>query len=912
MIRPGITTPDQADELNQMLAEWRLWKQATHSPPIVSNGQGSLGLDLTPGAIQLGLLVPAQITPDVSGGYNWVESQPVVDGTWIPKPGGLTGSGAYGSAYPARDPNGSPALPSGNAWLTPGMYGNGVATLQDWLVVAAGQPDALVRVTSQSTSVITTTGLAEVQTITAPAGTYGGTFLTSVGTFSGISTAAQAQTVLDASYGGGVVAATGGPLPAVPIVVTWQTPGPQAVITVTSSSLTPTGTASVTETTLGVAAQNYNAYPGKIEQSSPYTLALSDSLSCWVMNLESSTVPPIATDEVQTLSITGGTPTSGSFKLTWNGQTTGTIAYNASAATVQTALRALSNVGGTNITCSGGSLPGTAVVITFTSSFANLPQNLITAGTNTMNNSAVPGVARTTAGTSAVMEGYLIGYANDGKAVYYAGEPTPQITVTSVNAGTGDSTISLTNQTIEIDLASGLNVASDDGKPKVLLQAASSTHAGGISLGNQTLGTGIKTADAYVSTTYVQAGSYMQAGSYVAAYGSPILASNFGAAGVYISCNSGSAQSHITNFYIDGATYPLADLMLGGTLSGGVNTGANCTLSFSYGNSTSSIPQSLFQNANYATTNSSGVVKTGIWDTLVDGSSVSGGLITTKGSNTFGTGSVTSVALTAPSGELTVSGSPITTSGTLALTWHTQTANTIFAGPSSGAAAAPTFRTPVPLDLAGSTAIDKVLGISHTSTTTLEYKTIAGSGGITVTPTAGTLTIDGSGAGSGTSFRGVTNGGTCGNTTTETTILNGTLAGTLNLAANFWTQGKVVRIKMGGTVVSTGSPNLTIRVKDTVAPTTLASNTYNAFPNISSLFWLDLTIVAVDNSGTLTVQGVVLFNSGGIAGTAQAMQLISATVSVTPGNSETLDVTAQWSAANMMNSITAAFGTVEW
>ena len=40
------------------------------------------------------------------------------------------------------------------------------------------------------------------------------------------------------------------------------------------------------------------------------------------------------TDEVQTVTITGG-PTGGTFTLTWGGQTTAAIAYNATAATVQ-------------------------------------------------------------------------------------------------------------------------------------------------------------------------------------------------------------------------------------------------------------------------------------------------------------------------------------------------------------------------------------------------------------------------------------------------------------------------------------------------------------------------------------------------------------------------------------------------
>jgi hypothetical protein len=61
-------------------------------------------------------------------------------------------------------------------------------------------------------------------------------------------------------------------------------------------------------------------------------------------------------------------------------------------------------------------------------------------------------------------------------------------------------------------------------------------------------------------------------------------------------------------------------------------------------------------------------------------------------------GTVTSVALTVPA-ELSVSGSPVTTSGTLAVTKATQTANTVWAGPTSGSAAQPTFRALVAADI---------------------------------------------------------------------------------------------------------------------------------------------------------------------------------------------------------------------
>jgi hypothetical protein len=63
-----------------------------------------------------------------------------------------------------------------------------------------------------------------------------------------------------------------------------------------------------------------------------------------------------------------------------------------------------------------------------------------------------------------------------------------------------------------------------------------------------------------------------------------------------------------------------------------------------------------------------------------------------------GSGTVTSVALTVPS-EFSVSGSPVTASGTLAVSKATQSANTIFAGPTTGGAAVPTFRAAVAADL---------------------------------------------------------------------------------------------------------------------------------------------------------------------------------------------------------------------
>lgn len=61
-------------------------------------------------------------------------------------------------------------------------------------------------------------------------------------------------------------------------------------------------------------------------------------------------------------------------------------------------------------------------------------------------------------------------------------------------------------------------------------------------------------------------------------------------------------------------------------------------------------------------------------------------------------GGVTSVALSLPA-IFTVSGSPVTSTGTLTGTLATQTANFIWSGPTSGGAAAPTFRALVAADI---------------------------------------------------------------------------------------------------------------------------------------------------------------------------------------------------------------------
>ncbi len=74
-------------------------------------------------------------------------------------------------------------------------------------------------------------------------------------------------------------------------------------------------------------------------------------------------------------------------------------------------------------------------------------------------------------------------------------------------------------------------------------------------------------------------------------------------------------------------------------------------------------------------------------------------LITYIPTSGAGSGTVTSVAMTVPSGIFTILGSPITSSGTLQVGLVNQLANTVWCGPTSGAESVPTFRLLVSDDI---------------------------------------------------------------------------------------------------------------------------------------------------------------------------------------------------------------------
>jgi len=112
-----------------------------------------------------------------------------------------------------------------------------------------------------------------------------------------------------------------------------------------------------------------------------------------------------ATHTTQTATVTGGA-TGGTFTLTYGGQTTVPLAFNATAVAVQTALQALSSIGSGNVTVSGGA--GGPYTVVFGPVFVGDVTAITASG------------ASLTGGTS---PGVSIANVSDGKYVGYTIEP---------------------------------------------------------------------------------------------------------------------------------------------------------------------------------------------------------------------------------------------------------------------------------------------------------------------------------------------------------------------------------------------------------------------------------------------------------------------------------------------------------
>lgn len=124
----------------------------------------------------------------------------------------------------------------------------------------------------------------------------------------------------------------------------------------------------------------------------------------------SAGAPGGGTDEVQTITTTG-TPTGGTFKLSFEGILTASIAFNSSAAALDTILEALPNIGSGGVACAGGALP-TGITVTFNSQLLGRKAvPLLVLADNQMTGGTAPTVAivETTPGVTATGRGAATG-----------------------------------------------------------------------------------------------------------------------------------------------------------------------------------------------------------------------------------------------------------------------------------------------------------------------------------------------------------------------------------------------------------------------------------------------------------------------------------------------------------------------
>lgn len=257
--------------------------------------------------------------------------------------------------------------------------------------------------------------------------------------------------------------------------------------------------------------------------------------------------------------------------------------------------------------------------------------------------------------------------------------------------------------------------------------------------------------------------------------------------------------------------------------------------------------------------------------TIGSGLTFSSGTLSATGG--AGSGTVTSVGLSLPS-IFNVTNSPVTTTGTLTGALATQTANYVFAGPTTGSAAVPTFRSLVASDIPA---------LSYAPATTGSSILYAnGSGGFS------NVTV-----GSGLSFSAGTLVSTSsgGSVTTVSVVsangLAGTVANASSTPAITLSTSITGLLKGNGTAISAATAGT-----DYAAATTgtnaqlLANNGSGGFSNVtvgSGLTLTSGTLAATSGGGgTVTDCSVVSANGfGGSVATSTTTPAITLTTSIT-------------------------------
>ena len=212
-----------------------------------------------------------------------------------------------------------------------------------------------------------------------------------------------------------------------------------------------------------------------------------------------------------------------------------------------------------------------------------------------------------------------------------------------------------------------------------------------------------------------------------------------------------------------------------------------------------------------------------------------------------GSGTVTAVALALPGSVFTISGSPVTTSGTLTGSLISQSANTFFAAP-NGSSGTPTFRAIANTDVSGLT-VANISATSNSTLTTLSSLSLPYSQ-ITGAPAAG----------ANTALSNLT-------TTSINQALLPASSGTYNFGSSGlqWESGYFAGSLTVGGQVSVGG-NLTEIFGNITTPSGLGSGSASGITNL-------------DNSGSGTTNTLVLVTASNNSAT-----LTTGTISLQTGN----------------------------
>ncbi len=144
-----------------------------------------------------------------------------------------------------------------------------------------------------------------------------------------------------------------------------------------------------------------------------------------------TTVPVNGTDAVHRITI-GGSPTTGTFRLTWNGYVSGSIAWSATnntlVANIQTGLDAIFGAGNTTAAAASLTAGVGTIDVTFGGSYGRAPQSVIIGYTTVGETVAFDGTIAIASQTTGVMADYR--GASAGAQLIYTGGTYP---VTYIN-----------------------------------------------------------------------------------------------------------------------------------------------------------------------------------------------------------------------------------------------------------------------------------------------------------------------------------------------------------------------------------------------------------------------------------------------------------------------------------------------